>query len=282
MQANKHFIISRNSNYAPIYREETIALTKIPAGIQLYTLRNEISLDFIGTLKKVAEMGYRVVEFAGYGDNPAKELRKVLDDLGLRASSSHVGLPLLEPGKLKSQLAFQIEYNKEIGSEYLVTPYAPLDKISTMAELQPYLDTIAFIAEQCKQEGIGYAYHNHAFEFNKIDGKSILEHIFNAAGPDMLVAELDLYWVKKAGLDPKSYLKQYKGRCPLIHVKDMTADERGYFAEVGRGIINYPAIFEIVADIGVKYLLVEQDQCERPPLESVKMSIDYLTSLGVV
>ena len=77
-------------------------LTSIPVGLQLYTLRDETSLDFIGTLKKVADLGFKVVEFAGFGDNPAKELRKVLDDLGLRASSSHVGFSLLEPDKLKS------------------------------------------------------------------------------------------------------------------------------------------------------------------------------------
>jgi sugar phosphate isomerase/epimerase len=257
-------------------------LTKIPVGIQLYTLRDETSLDFIGTLKKVADIGFQVVEFAGYGDIPAKEMKKVLDDLGLRASSSHVGFPFLELEKLKSQLAFQIEYNKEIGSEYIVTPYAPLDKITSMSELQPFLDAFRYIGEECHHQGMKYAYHNHQFEFNKIGDKYILDYIFEAIGPDLLQAELDLYWVKKAGLDPKSCLKQYKGRCPLVHIKDMTADERGYFAEVGRGIINYPAIFEIAEAIGIKYYLVEQDQCERPPLESVKMSMDYLKSLGVV
>lgn len=257
-------------------------MTRIPVGIQLYTLRDETNLDFIGTLKKVAEIGFQVVEFAGYGDLPAKELKNVLDDLGLGVSSSHVGLAYLEPEKLKSQLAFQIEYNKEIGSEYIVTPYAPLDKITTMRELQPYLDAFRYVGQECQRAGMGYAYHNHQFEFNKIDDKFILDHIFEAVGPDLLLAELDLYWVKKAGLDPKSYLKQYKGRCPIVHIKDMTADERGFFAEVGRGIINYPAIFEIAEAIGIKYYLVEQDQCERPPLESIKISMDYLKSLGVI
>lgn len=256
-------------------------MANIPVGLQLYTLRNETSQDFIGTLKKVAELGYQFVEFAGYGDIPAKEMKIVLDDLGLRVSSSHVGLPLLERDKLASQLAFHIEYNKEIGSEYVVTPHAPLSAITTSAELQPYLEAIRFIAEECKRQNIGYAYHNHNFEFNKVDGKYILEHIFEYVGNDLIVSEMDLYWVKKAGIDPKSYLKQYSGRCPIIHVKDMTADERGFFAEVGRGIINYPSIFEMAGDIGVKYYIVEQDQCERPPLESVRMSIDYLKSLGV-
>lgn len=257
-------------------------MTRIPVGIQLYTLRDETNLDFIGTLKKVADIGFQVVEFAGYGDLPAKELKKVLDDLGLGVSSSHVALSYLDPEKLKSQVASQIEYNKEIGSEFIVTPYAPLDKMTTMGELQPYLEAFRYVGEQCQQAGMGYAYHNHQFEFNQIDGKYILDHIFDALGSDFIQAELDLYWVKKAGLDPKSYLKQYKGRCPIVHIKDMTADERGFFAEVGRGIINYPSIFEIGEQMGIKYYLVEQDQCERPPLESIKMSMDYLKSLGII
>ena len=110
----------------------------------------------------------------------------------------------------------------------------------------------------------------------------IHELLLTEIGPELMQVELDLYWVKKAGLDPKSYLCKYKDRTPIIHIKDMTADERGFFTEVGRGIINYPAIFEKAAELGVTYMLVEQDHCERPPLESVRMSFDYLKSLGIV
>jgi sugar phosphate isomerase/epimerase len=257
-------------------------LANIPVGLQLYTLRDETSHDFVGTLKKVADIGYKAVEFAGYGDIPAKEMKKVLDGLGLKAASSHVGLPFLNRELLESTLAYHIEYNKEIGSEYIVVPWAPFDGLTSIEELQPYLDDLKVAAEACKQAGIGFAYHNHAMEFAKIGDKTIHEIIFESLDPELLLVEMDLYWVKKAGLDPKSYLCKYKGRAPLIHVKDMTADDRGFFTEVGRGIINYPAIFDKAEELGVKYYIVEQDQCERPPLESIRMSYDYLKTLGIV
>ncbi len=257
-------------------------LANIPVGLQLYTLREELGHDFIGTLKKVADIGYRAVEFAGYGDIPAREMKKLLDELGIMAASSHVGLPLGNRELLASTLAYHIEYNKEIGNRYLVVPWAPLDQLNHVDELQPVLDDLRFAAEACKQGGIGLLYHNHAMEFNKLGDKTIHELLFESIGPELLQAELDLYWVKKAGLDPKSMLCRFKGRAPIIHVKDMTADERGFFTEVGRGIINYPAIFEKAAELGVEYFIVEQDQCERPPLESVKISFDYMRSLGIV
>lgn len=258
-------------------------MSKIPVGLQLYTVRDETSNDFVGTLKKVAGMGYKVVEFAGYGDIPAKEMKKVLDDLGLEASSSHVGLPLTEPEQLKSELSKQIEYNLEIGSKYLITPWAPVEQMKTDAELDSFLATLKGIGEEVKKHGLQYGYHNHAFEFNKrSDGQTILDWMYANVPADTMLAELDLYWVKKGGLDPKSYLLSYKGRVPVIHVKDMTGDERGYFAEVGQGIIDYPSIFSVAEEVGVKYYIVEQDHCEnRPPLESVKMSIDYLKSIGI-
>lgn len=256
-------------------------MANIPVGLQLYTLRDELSQDFAGTLRQVAELGFSFVEFAGYGDLPAGEMKRLLDELGLRALSSHVSLPLADRDKLDAQLAFHIAYNKEIGSEYLITPSAPLENVTTLEELQPYVETLRHIAEECRRQGIGYGYHNHDFEFRLIEGRPILEHLIEALG-DLAVIELDLYWVKKAGLDPKSTLKKWAGRCPLVHIKDMTADERGFFTEVGRGIINYPAIFEMAGEAGVKGYIVEQDQCERPPLESIQMSMDYLKMLGVV
>jgi len=253
----------------------------IPVGLQLYTLRDETSHDFIGTLKKVADIGYKAVEFAGFGDIPAREMRKVLEELGLKACSSHFGMPFRNRDQLESMLAFHIEYNKEIGSDYVIIPWAPFEDVATVEELAPLLDDIRYTVDTCVKAGIGVGYHNHAFEFRKLGDKLIHEHIFDEIGPELQV-ELDLYWVKKAGLDPKSYLSKFKDRTPIIHIKDMTADERGFFTEVGRGIINYPAIFEKAPELGVRYFLVEQDQCGRPPLESIRMSFDYLRSLGIV
>jgi len=251
-------------------------LTKIPVGLQLYTLREETAKDFPGTLAKVAELGYQVVEFAGYGDIPAAEMKQLLADNGLKAVSSHVGYHLLT-----SDLAGQIAYAKEIGIEYLIIPWFEQEKLQDEAEFMKAVASFRDIAEQVKAAGLTLCYHNHAFEFEKLGGEFILDRLYRELDETLLLAELDLYWVKKAGLDPKEYLLSYAGRVPVIHVKDMAGDEEGFFAEVGQGIIDYPAIFEVAPGAGVKYYLVEQDVCKRPPLESIKISIDYLKSLGI-
>jgi len=256
-------------------------VASIPVGLQLYTLRDETAKDFVGTLKKVAEMGFKAVEFAGYGDIPAKEMRKLLDDLGLEASSAHVGLPLDDKAALKDALASQIEYNLEVGSKYIFTPWAPIEQFKSDEEFENFLSAIKEVAAEVNRAGLKYGYHNHAFEFEKYKGKYILDWLYDNTDSDQVLAELDLFWVKRGGLDPLAYMQQYKGRVPVIHVKDMTNDDRQFFAEVGQGIIDYKSILAAAPECGVKYFIVEQDQCERPPLESVKMSIDYLKSIGI-
>lgn len=257
-------------------------MSNIPVGLQLYTLRNETAEDFIGTLKQVAEMGYKVVEFAGYGDIPAEQMRATLDELGLRSSSAHISLTLGDLDKLKEELESHLVYNKVLGTEYIITPWAPIESYTTDEEFTQLYETLAYIGEEVNRQGFTYLYHNHAFELEVVrNGKPMLEEMYEKVSADLLQAELDLYWVKKGGFEPAAYLEDYKGRCPIVHIKDMTADERQYFAEVGQGIIDFKSVFAIAEDIGIKYFIVEQDSCERAPLESVRMSIEYLKSIGI-
>ncbi|ANE46860.1 hypothetical protein SY83_11890 [Paenibacillus swuensis] len=257
-------------------------MPKIPVGLQLYTLRDATGEDFIGTLKKIAAMGYEVVEFAGYGDVPAKEMASVLDGLGLKTSSAHIGLPFGEPEKIGDELKKHLEYNHELGTKYIISPFAPIEQFTQPEEFTNFYAQLQQIGEEVKKNGFQYGYHNHAFELEILrNGKPMLDELFASVSADNLIVELDLYWVQKAGLNPVEYLQQYKGRTPLVHVKDMTGDDRKYFAEVGHGIIDFSSIFNIAEEIGIEYYIVEQDSCERDPLESVKMSIDYLKSIGI-
>lgn len=252
-------------------------MANIPVGLQLYTLREETKHDFIGTLRKVAELGYRAVEFAGYGGIPAKEMKQVLGDLGLAAPSSHVGLQLLD-----NELQQQIEYSLMIGAKYIVCPWLDEKLLQEEESFQQLMEKFARIGEEVKRSGLQFAYHNHAFEFQTAStGGPILDRMYQSVSSDLMKAELDLYWVKKGGYDPKAYLLSYKGRAPLIHVKDMADDAEGTFAEVGHGIIDYKPIFEAAEEAGVEYYIVEQDRCQRPALESVRMSIEYLKSIGI-
>lgn len=248
-------------------------ISKIPPGLQLYTLRNQTQKDFIGTLKKVADIGYKTIEFAGYGDISAVQMKKALDDFGLLGVSTHVSFE-----KLEKELERQIEYSKVIGSQFIIVPYIPKEIWNSDSQFQTLISALKKIGKEIKRSGLQLGYHNHEHEFVKVGGRYILDRLLEGVGKDLLVLELDLYWIKKAGLDPKSILRYYAGQVPLVHVKDM--DKRGEFTEVGKGIMDYPSIFPLFHDVGIKYYFVEQDISQHP-LKSVKLSIDYLKEMGL-
>lgn len=258
----------------PKSSKEVRDISKIPAGLQLYTVRNELRKDFFGTLKKIADMGYKTVEFAGYyGDIPAIELKRALEHFGLKGVSSHVGIE-----GLVKQLYEHIEFSLMIGAKYIIIPCVPREYLINESELQTLTSTIRRLGQEIKRNGLQLGYHNHAFEFEKVGGKYLLDRLIENVESDLLQLELDLFWVKKAGLEPETTLLSYKDRITLIHVKDM--DKNRNFTEVGRGVIDWPSIFAAAKDIGVKYYFVEQDFSTNP-LESIKMSIDYLKAIQV-
>ncbi|MED1203694.1 sugar phosphate isomerase/epimerase family protein [Heyndrickxia acidicola] len=244
---------------------------RIPVAIQMYTLREECERDFAGTLKKVAELGFDGVEFAGYGGLTAGEVRLLLDELGLKAASSHVSLDELE-----SNLTQVIEDQKTLGSRYVVCPYLAPERRSA----EDYRALISFLnkaGEVCEKEGITLCYHNHDFELDRLpDGRKALESIFEETHADHVKAELDVYWLAKAGEEPIEWINRYKDRAPLIHLKDMTKDEEQFFAELGTGSIDIDSILQIGENAGVKWWVVEQDMSRRTPFESVEISMNYL------
>lgn len=255
------------------FGQEMWDMSKIPPGIQLYTLRNETQRDFLGTLKKVSDMGYKMVEFVDYGEISAFEMKKALDDFGLKTVSTMVDIKALE-----KDLNKEMDYASAIGAKFIIVPYIPPETFTDESKFQALIASLKKIGRELKHRSFQLLYHPHAHEFEKIGGKYIIDRLLESVGTDLMQLELDLYWVKKAGLDPIATLYKYKGLSPLIHVKDM--DKKGDFAEVGRGIINWPANFAILKDVGVKYYFVEQDTSPNP-LESVKISLDYLKTIGV-
>lgn len=244
-------------------------------GLQLYTLRDETARDFRGTLARVAEMGYHGVELAGDGGLGAAEMLAALDAAGLKAFGSHVGLDRLE-----SDLPSVIAYHLEIGCKYLVCPFLPEERRRDKSAYERIGETLTEIGRACAEAGLRFCYHNHDFEFRRFGGATGLELLYGASDPGLVQAELDLYWVSFAGLDPAAYLRQLKGRCPLVHLKDMAPDRA--FAEVGQGTLDWPGIFAAAGEAGVDYYLVEQDACRRPPLESVRISMENLRGMGAL
>ena len=245
--------------------------TTIPIAVQMYTLREESEVDFVGTLRKVAELGFNGVEFAGYGGLPVREVKKVLDELGLQAAASHVPLEDLE-----SNLEQVIEDQKLLGSKYVVCPYL-LPERRTEQHYQALILLLEQAGEKCRQEGITLCYHNHDFELERLsDGRTALESIFEDTNAANVKAELDVYWLTKAGEKPVEWMNRYRNRTPLIHLKDMTTDEEQYFAELGTGGVDIESVFNLGVDAGVKWWIVEQDFSRRTPFESIEISLNYL------
>jgi sugar phosphate isomerase/epimerase len=241
-------------------------------GLQLYTLRNEMK-DFTGTLEKVAAIGYKEVEFAGYFDRKPQEVKATLDRLGLTAPSAHAPLASVD-----KNLGGVIEAAKVIGHKFIVCPYLMPNERATLADYHKLSVIFNRAGEACKKAGIEFAYHNHDFEFVPLDGKMPYDVLLAETDPKLVKMELDLYWIVKAGQDPLPYLGNHPGRFPLVHVKDMDNTPKKDFTEVGRGTIDFKRIFAMSKKAGIRHYFVEQDRSDSP-LESIKVSYDYLSKL---
>lgn len=245
-------------------------MKKMAIGLQLYTVRDDMEKDFEGTLRKVAAMGYDGVEFAGYGEMKAEELKKLLDELGLQGFGSHVALQ-----KLEDDLQGEIEYLKTIGASYAIVPHVNEQQRS---DWQVLFQKLAEIGKEMQRHGLKFGYHNHAFEFeDKLDGQYVFDAMFEQV-PGLTV-EMDIGWVQYAGEVPVQYIGKYAGRLPLLHVKDFIKSEPGTpidTVELGQGDLDLAAVLQSASDAGVEWIIVEQDRCKNPPLESVETSMKWL------
>ncbi|MGM0841539.1 MAG: sugar phosphate isomerase/epimerase family protein [Bacillota bacterium] len=246
-------------------------MKKIPIALQMYTLRDETEKDFTGTLQQVAGLGYEGVELAGYGGLSPKDLKGTLDNLGLQAVSSHI--PLAE---LRSNANRVIQDQLELGSSYIVCPYL-FPEERTEGHYVQLIDDLNTIGEKCFNEGITLCYHHHDFELTILsNGKSALETILSETNPHWVKAEFDIYWLTFAGEKPVEWLKRYQGRTPLVHLKDMTMDGERFFAELGTGGVDLASVLDYGIHSDVDWWIVEQDESRNSPIESIRMSLDYL------
>jgi sugar phosphate isomerase/epimerase len=247
-------------------------LSKI--GLQLYTVRRELEKDFEGTLAKVAALGFREVEFAGYFNRTPQQVKSVLAQNNLAAPSVHI-----LPAGLRSNLEQTIDAAKIIGHQYVVCAYLLPEERKSIDDYKRLIELFNDAGVRLKKAGLQFCYHNHDFEFTPIDNKIPYDLILAETDPNTVKMELDLYWIAKAGQSPLKYFSSYPGRFPLVHVKDMDATPKRFFTEVGRGTINFKEIFADSQKAGIKHYFVEQDETPGSPFESIKMSIDYLKQL---
>lgn len=253
-----------------------IEMSNIPVAVQLYTVRDASAADFPGTLRKVAEIGYKYVEFAGFNGLTAEQLKPILKDAGLSAVAAHVGLDLLDSDKVESTLA---DY-ATVACPYVIVPYLPEDRRKNADDYKKLAAFLEKLAHTAKPYGIKIGYHNHGFEFEqKFDGVAGEEILIQGTSPDLVSFELDTYWALHAGQDPVAFLKKHPGRFHQIHIKDMDKSDRS-FAEIGTGLLPLDAIVAAAPVAGAKAFVVEQDVCKRNPLESIKISFDNLKAKG--
>ena len=221
-------------------------------GIQLYTVRDQMAVDVPGTLRRLAEIGYREVEFAGYFDHTPAEIRALLDDTGLLSASAHTSLQLMRD--TPEQL---IESALTVGHEYIVLGWLHPDDRTSLDDYRRHAELINVFAEQSHSAGLKFAYHNHDFEFETMDGVRPMDLLLAESASSRMQLELDLYWINKAGADPFAYFEKHPSRFPLCHVKDM--DDDGSMADVGSGTIDFVALFAARELAGFRRYYVERD-----------------------
>ncbi|MEO6590366.1 MAG: sugar phosphate isomerase/epimerase [Pyrinomonadaceae bacterium] len=253
---------------------QTSGKTLSKIGLQLYTVRRDLEKDFEGTLRKVAALGIREVEFAGYFDHQPEDIKKLLKQLKLNAPSAHVSTE-----NLRQDLPRIIENAKIVGHEFLVLGYLPEDERKSLDDYKKLIKLLNKAGEECRKNDLQFAYHNHDFEFTKMDNQIPYDLILAETDPQKVKMEMDLYWISKAGFDPILYFEKHPKRFPLVHVKDMDATPKKYFTEVGRGTINFKKIFAKADAAGIKHYFIEQDETPAEPLESVKTSVKYLKEI---
>jgi len=242
--------------------------------LQLYTVRDIFAKDPVGTLEKVAGIGYREVEYGGGGFEAMDHamLRKTMDRLGLRAPSVHVGYDALLQ-KFEQSVAMV----KTLGADTVVLPYMT-DEHRSEQGWQAALPNFNRFAEALRKAGLGFAYHNHDFEFaNKPGGTSLYDRFLKETDPALVKIELDLYWAAFAGESLPALIDRLAGRIYAYHVKDMRAD-RG-MAAVGQGTIDFAALFKLKGSAGVGHFYVENDRAPAPYLPDIATSFQTLRAL---
>ena len=269
---------------------------KLPIAIQLYSVRDDMEKDFEGTVKKIKELGYEGVEFAGLFGKSGSEVKALCDDLGLVPVSAHV--PYYD--MLENPAEVLKDY-KDLGCKYVVVPYLTEECRPGTDGWDDTVKGIRKIGEAAKKMGIQLLYHNHDFEFLKIDGKYALDILYDTVPADLLQTEIDTCWVNVGGEEPAAYVEKYTGRAPIVHLKDFSGSKGNgplykligieeeaqettstfEFRPVGSGVQDWKKIIASAEKAGAEWVIVEQDDPSmgKTPMECAEMSINYLKTL---
>jgi sugar phosphate isomerase/epimerase len=246
----------------------------VPIALQLYSVRNDCAKDLPGTIAAVGKMGYSGVEFAGYYNRSAKELRKMLDDNRLKCCGTHIGLETL----LGDNLAKTIEFNQTLGNKFLIVP--SLDEERTKSR-QAWLETARIFNELAKKvepHGVRVGYHNHQIEFKPLDGELPWDTFFGHTKKEV-VMQVDIGNALEGGGNPIPFLKKYPGRAATVHIKEYSKTKPN--AYIGEGDVKWKEVFDLLEKSGgTEWYIVEYEIEGMPPLDSVNRCLQNLRKMG--
>ncbi|MDF2869616.1 MAG: sugar phosphate isomerase [Anaerocolumna sp.] len=232
--------------------------------LQLFSIHGETEKDYKQAVKSAADIGFKGVEFAGYGGLTAEEMADFLKKNNLYSVGAHIGVE-----QFKEALEEELAYHQTIGSKYLICPYAPTD---TLKEIEDLAAVLNYAAEKAKEFGIKVGYHNHGAEFNKIEGKYALDLLAEKTSENVIL-ELDVYWAAYAGVDPVAYIKKWGSKIELIHMKQM--NEALENVDMAEGCLDMKEIKEAASYAA--YFVLEHEDYDKPVWESIRNDYEYLS-----
>jgi len=251
---------------------------KIPIGLELYSVRQELQKDDVGTVKAVAKLGYEAVEFyspyTGWTAAKAKEMRKLLDDLGVKCPSTHNSATTFAPDKIEHAM----ELNKILGSNLIIM--ASAGRVTDLAGWKGVAEKLNTAADKLKSAGLRTGFHNHLVEYQPIEGKMPME-VLAAETTKNVVLQLDVGTCVEAGVDPVAWMKKYPGRFASMHCKDWSKDPAiGFKSLLGEGDAKWKQIFATAEKVGgVECYMVEQEGSRFTPMETAEKCLASIKKL---
>lgn len=239
-------------------------------GVQLYTIRNAVKTDLDGSLARVATIGYREVELAGYQSHTVAEFKASLDRYGLVAPSTHIAME-----RVRDELPQVLAEAYTLGHKFVVCPNIPNEK-DGLDGYRKAADVLNHAGEIARKSGIQIGYHNHGTELTPIDGVRPYDVMLERTDPALVMMEMDVFWMVDGGGDPLAYFKKYPRRFRMLHVKDMDGSPQKKMVDVGKGVIDWKTIFE--TDLVAEHYFVEHDAAA-DPFASIAASYTYLRAL---
>lgn len=241
-------------------------------GVQLYTIRNALTADLDGSLARVAEIGYREVELAGYRSHTVAEFKAALGRHGLVAPSTHMAME-----RVRDELPKVLDEAHTLGHRFVICPNIP-DEKSGLDGYRKAADLLNHAGAMANQAGITIGYHNHDSELAPIDGIRPYDVLLDRTDPKLVTMEMDIYWLVKGGGDPLAYFSKYPGRFTMVHVKGMDSTPQHRMTDVGEGAIDWARLFQ--ADPAIEHYFVEHDEAA-DPFASIAASYEYLSRLEI-